>query len=41
LKTIPLAGSCYDLDILLANEVQIDRQSVNEVKDFFSEYRNL
>lgn len=41
LKTIPLAGCCHDLDMLLVSDIQIDLQYVNEVKDFFLEHWNL
>ncbi|KTC87026.1 hypothetical protein [Legionella brunensis] len=41
LKTIPLESCCYDLAILLASDIQIDSQYVNQVKDFFLEHWNL
>ncbi|MFT4060211.1 MAG: hypothetical protein QM652_11760 [Legionella sp.] len=41
LKTIPIAGCCYDLDVLLMSDIQIDSQYVNQVKNFFFEHWHL
>ena len=41
LKTIPVEGCCHDLAILLASDIQIDSQYVNQVKDFFLEHWHL
>jgi hypothetical protein len=38
LKTIPIASCCYDLDRLLTNDIQINSQYLDQIKNFFLEY---
>lgn len=38
LNTIPIKDCCYDLDILLASDTEIDVEYRNQIKDFFLKY---